>query len=221
MPDLIPGVGVVLVGAVLHVGNMVKLQIILDFPAGGGEQGADQPPLAGADAGEALETGAPDEMEEDGLSVVVGGVGGGDPVCTHGPRGLLQKGIPHPAGGLFQAQAQALCLPGDVSSTGDEPDGREGGLARGWVWATPVLHPALHKGLVPVGLGAPKMMVIVGGHQGEGTYRPQLVEPVEQTDGIRSAGDRTDHGTPRRQHIIFVYEPIHGTVRALIHNQYS
>jgi len=122
---------------------------------------------------------------------------------------------------LTDAQAQALCLPGDVSSAGDKPDGREGGLARGWVWATPVLHPALHKGLVPVGLGAPKMMVIVGGHQGEGTYRPQLVEPVEQTDGIRSAGDRTDHGTPRRQHIIFVYEPIHGTVRALIHNQYS
>ena len=74
---------------------------------GGGEQGADQAVPAGGDAGEAPEPGAPGEVEEDGLGVVVGGVGGGDQIGTRLLGGPAEKGIAQDAGGLFNARPGA------------------------------------------------------------------------------------------------------------------
>ena len=55
--------------------------------------------------------GAPDEMEQQGLGVVVGGVGGGDAVAAQALCRLAKEGVPHVPGGLLQPPA----LPGGLS----------------------------------------------------------------------------------------------------------
>ena len=64
MAHPVAGVGIVGIGAVLHMGNAVFGKIGLDLPPGGGEKGPDKLVEPGGDAGEPLEPAPPDQVEE-------------------------------------------------------------------------------------------------------------------------------------------------------------
>ncbi len=113
--DAVAGVVVVLVGAVLHVGQGVAAQVVLHLGAGGGEQGADDLLPFGEDAPQPPQAGAPGQVEQDGLHVVAGGVGGGDEVGPRLPGGLAEESIAHIPGGFLDARAPQAGLTGHVA----------------------------------------------------------------------------------------------------------
>ena len=107
MPDLIPGVGVVLLVPSSH-GEYGKAPDNPSISRRVVVSRGGPAPLAGADAGEALETGARMRWRRtvSALSSAVWAVAIRSAPTARAAS--LQKGIPRPAGGLFQAQAQAL-----------------------------------------------------------------------------------------------------------------
>ena len=96
----------------------------------------------------------PHQVEQQGLQVVVGAMGGGDASTAHGVRRLPQEFIAHLAGGLLHPQAPGPGLIGHVARTNDAGDVLPGA-------------PLRHKGGVPVGFGPAQVVVVVGGRHPE------------------------------------------------------
>ena len=191
--ELVPGVGGVGVGAVLHMGEGMGGQIGLHFHPSSGQKGPDEPPPPGADAGEPLEAAPPDEVEEHSLHVVVGGVGGGDAAGPHRFGGPLQKVIAQGPGGLLDAGAPAPGLGGHVPlphHTGDLP--------------VPAQVP--DEGGVPVGLRPPEPVVEVGGGEGKALLLRPAPEPVEEAHRVGPAGDGAEDVAPGGEHGVFPCE---------------
>ena len=200
----VPGVGGVGVGAVLHVGEGMLPQVGQDLGPGGGEKGPDQLPPPGADTSEALEAAAPDEVEEHGLHVVVGVVGGGDEASPQLFRRLFQKVIAQGPGGLLDTGPTALGLSGDIS----------GAHHAGHL---PLPAQLFHKGGVPVGLRPPETVIEMGGGEGKTLLRRLALEPVEEAHRVGAAGDGTEDMVPRGEHGVFPCEGL----SLVQHVQYS
>jgi hypothetical protein len=100
-----------LVGFVVAEGLIESGEVIEDVAAIEVEKGADdgggfgQLARAG-DAGEAGEASAAEDVEEDGLNLVVGGVGGGDVTSAELAGGYGEKVVAGLAGGGFEAVAR-------------------------------------------------------------------------------------------------------------------
>ena len=116
-------------------------------------------------AGKARHAGAPDQVEEDGLSVVVGVVGGVDlSVLPQFLRLPAEEAVPEHPGRLLQGEALPLRQSPDVAGAGDEGDVVGGA-------------PVPDESLVPVRLRSPEPVVEVGGrHFG----LPLPAPPVQQ-----------------------------------------
>ena len=84
----VAAVGRVGVGAVGHPGDALGGEPVLDLLPGHRQEGADDDAPAGGNAGQSVQSGAPDQVKEDGLSVVVSIVGGGDGLGPQGFGGL-------------------------------------------------------------------------------------------------------------------------------------
>ena len=78
------------------------------------------------------------------------------------------------------------------------PDAGGGGVERKRVG----LGQIGHKAGVIVGRLAPKLVVEVYHGEGDAVSGGQLAEDVEQTDGVRAAGNRNAHAVPGAQHAI-------------------
>jgi hypothetical protein len=115
MPHLVAAVSVVAVGAVLHVGDAVAAQIVLDDGAAGGEQRPMSLPPP-ADAGQAVKPGPPGQVEQQGLGVVVGVVGGGDAVAAQSAAVSSERRTAWPGGLLHPAPSRLAS-----SATGPDP----------------------------------------------------------------------------------------------------
>ena len=126
-------------------------------------------------------------MEQDGLHIVAGGVGGGDEAGPRLPGGLAEEGVAHIPGGLLNAGAPQAGLTGHIARAGVKGDGGEDGPVPLPVPAAAQLDKLLHKALVPVGLRPPEPVVVVGGGQAEAELFPQAVEDVEHGHRVRPA----------------------------------
>ena len=176
MPHPVTGKAVICVGAVVYVGQSVNAQVLLNGAARRGQQRANQIVPTGGDTGQTTQTAAPNEVEQDGLRVVIGVVGGGDHIRVHLTGRLTQKGVAHLPGGLLQPCLAPGGLPGHIAGADDQ---RHIGTAAG--------DKGTHKLLIPGRLRAAQIVVVVCGHQSEGVLGAQGVEPVEQTHGVRTA----------------------------------
>ena len=211
--DAVAGKAIIGVGAVLHVGEAVQAEIVLHLPAGGSEHGPHQISPPGGDARHALESGPPDKVEQQGLGVVVGGVGGGDAVAAQALGSLAQEGVPHVTGGLLQPPALPGGLTGHVAPAHRQLHGGQGvfpfrpGNALG---AAPSGRKVPDKGLVPVGLRPPEAVVVVGGNQVEAQDVPQQPQPVEQVHRVRPPGHGAQHPAPPGEHVVFHCKGIQG-----------
>ena len=136
------------------MGDAVLGQVGEHLRPGAGEQGAHDPVAAGRDAGQPMQPGAPHQMEQQGLQIVVGVMGGGDARTVQSLGALAEKIIAQLPGGLLHTQAAALSLRVHISLAHHEKD-----VAR--------CAPLGHKGRVPVGFRAPQVVVEVGGRNGK------------------------------------------------------
>ena len=131
---------------------------------------------------EPCRTRAPDEVQEHGLGVVPGVVGGADGEKAPVPGGFFQEGV--------------ACLPGRLLP-GEPPVPGQGGHVplpqeKG---DAPALAPVPDEVRVPAG-GRTQMVVKMGGGDGKVSLRGQ---EMQQTHGILPAGDRAEHPAPLRQ----------------------
>ena len=179
------------------MGQGVVGQIVLHLLAGGGQQGADERPPGRGDAPQPPQPGPPGQVEKQGLGVVVGGVGGGDPVGPRLPGRLAQKGVPHVPGGLLQAGPPGPGLAGHVAGAQKQGDGGENPPVGQPLGPAAQGHELFHEGGVPPGLLPPELVVIVGGGQGKAQPGPQAVQGVEQAHRVGPAGHGAQHGAPR------------------------
>jgi ribosomal protein S18 acetylase RimI-like enzyme len=132
------------------------------------------------DGAEALGPGAAKELHEDGLGLVVAGVGGEDGVGGAGGEELVEDLVAEGAGGLFEGLAGGGGVGGDVDAVEVEGD----------VEAAAEIGD---EGLVGVGLlGAEAVVDVDGGEAGaEGVAGRGVggMEGEEERDGVGTAGD--------------------------------
>ena len=121
----VSGVDVLPVGGILPPGKSPEAQIGLNFLPGGGEKGADNGSILGGHAAQPPQAGAAGQVEQDCLPVVIGRVGGGDPLGPRLPRRRLEKLIAHCPGGLLNAAAGLLGLGSHIAGSGEQRHRRE------------------------------------------------------------------------------------------------
>ena len=203
------------------MGQSVEAQIFLHLGPCGGEHGADQPLPHRADAGQPPQAAAPEQVEQDGLSIVIRGVGGGDQGSAQLCRGLPEEGVTHLPGGLLQASSQLSGLGSHVAPAHIEGDtGQLMSVHLGG--AAPLGDEAADECFVPPGFLPPQLMVVVGGSQTEPHPLPEQVQPVQEIHRVRPPGAGAQHRAPRRDHSVGLDEGVQPMERAgMGHGQYS
>ena len=131
-------------------------------------------------------------MHEHRLGVIAGVVGGGDAVGLELYGQLGEKAVAQGAGGLLDTHLAAPSLGPHVPGAQVEGNGV-------------LLTPGANEPLVPAALLAPELVVKVGGHHGD-ILPPG--EPVEQTHGISSPGDGTEHLGAGGEHMVLPRESL-------------
>ena len=189
------------------MGNFFLGQIDGDVDAGGGQQGTDQNASYRRNPCQSIQSGAPGQVEQEGLRVVIGIVGGGDLVGAQLLGGGGEKAVAHGAGGFLHPFALFLGLLGHVAPAHHQGD-------------APLLAPLDHEVLVPLGLLPPQLMVEVGGVEGEGPGFGQGLQHGEQGHGICAPGQGAEDGAPLGEHIILVGKSrrLGGQVNRVLHN---
>ena len=162
MTEAVSGGDVAAVALILHMGDGVGGGVVRQGLRRQRQEGPQQPGRVGTSAQrpglphppEPCRTRAPDEVQEHGLGVVPGVVGGKNSVKAAVFRRFLQKIIPQYPGSLLNGPPLPRRQGAGVSGAGDESD-------------APVRAEASDKGLVPVGGPAPQLVVEVGGGDGK------------------------------------------------------
>ncbi len=208
--DAVAGVIVVVIGAVLHVGQAPEAEVVLHLPAAGGEKGADDALPPGGDAPQAPQAGPPGQMEEDGFHIVIGGVGGGDEAGPRFRRRTAEKGVAHVPGSLLNAPPLDAGLSGHVAGVHVQGDGGEHAAVGQAVPPAAQVDKLVHKGGVPVGLLPPQLMVVVGGGQLEVQLGPQAVQDVEHGNGVRPPGHGAQHLGPGGDQVLLPNKVFNG-----------
>ena len=187
----------------MELSSIQAAQVVLHLLAGDGEQRADNAVPLGQDASQPPQTGAPGHVEENGLHIVAGGVGGGNQVRPRLPRRLTQKRVAHIPGGLLNAGSLEAGLGGHVAGARIERDGGEYTSVGQTALPAAQFCELLHKPLVPVGLRPPEPVVVVGGGQGKIQPGAQPVQSVEHSHRVRSAGHGAQHPGAGGDQVLF------------------
>ena len=185
----VAGEGEVGVGLVGLPGLVDGAQVGLDGTPIDGEERAEDAAFAagvqgeieeGEDAGKSFGPGAAEELHEDGLGLVVGGVGGGNGVDGAGGEQVAKGGVAEMAGGFLGGFGELFEAGGGVDAAEDEGNGE--GPAE-----------VLDELLVAIGGFAPEAVVHVdsGEAKAEGGFGEVVggVEEAEEGDGVRAAGE--------------------------------
>ena len=105
MADPVAAVSLVGIAQILPVRKAVFREILLDLPPRDAQQRAHDPPPLGRDTAETAQAAAAREVHEDRFGVVVGVMGGGDPVAAEDVGRPLQKGVAQLSGRRLDAEA--------------------------------------------------------------------------------------------------------------------
>jgi hypothetical protein len=182
--DLIASKGGVGVGGVFAPGLVDGVQEGFDFRAAGAKEGAEDFAFwqgnDGVDGAEAFSPGAAEEFHEDGLGLVIEGVGGEDAVDVAGGEEVGEEVVPGIAGGFLDAFACGGDAFGDVGVVEVEGDAEADA-------------EILDELLISVGFFAAEVVVDVD--SGE-AYAERVVfggvggvEGEEEGDGVCTTGD--------------------------------
>lgn len=171
----IAGVVEGVVGGVGAVPELVGADVVQDVLAGEGEDGPQDAPADGGDAGEAADAGAAGEVEEGGFGVVVGVVGDEDVVEFALEAGFLEPGVAEFAGGHLDADAAGGGVGPGVEFADAEGDAV--GVAE-----------AFDELLVHVGFFPAEVEVAVEGEEVE----VEVFAGVEEGDGVGAAAEGDD-----------------------------
>ena len=190
MTDTVAGVGRVGVGGVLAPGLVAGAEEGFNLGAARGKQGAKD--LSGAlvrkidlddgmDGAKSLGPGSAKELHQDGLGLIVEGVGGEDGVGVAGGKKGAEEGVACLAGGFFDGFAVLGGAGGDVAAMDVE-------------WDVELDAEVLDKGEIGVGLsGLADAMVNVncGEPDAERVARRSVgfVQGEQERDGIGASGD--------------------------------
>ena len=154
MPEAVAPIVIREIAAVLHKGDLLRPEIGEDLLPGTAQQRAAQLPAHRRDTGKSGASRAADQVQKQGLGIVVGIVGGGDHVAVQALRFPVQKGIAQRPGGFLQAQAILFGTGRNVSVLH-----RTGNV----VFLTPIPN----KGGVPKGFLPPDAVLVMGGKNRE------------------------------------------------------
>ena len=134
-------------------------------------------------------------MEEQGLGVVVGVVGGGDDAVVEPVSHLVEPVVAQLPPGLLQSQTVRLCIIGHIDLDGMERD-------------VPRLALSADKFRVRIGLGA-DAVVKVAGVQLKAQPCGLTGQKVEQAHGVHPAADAAQHRSPGGEHGVFLGQRHH------------
>ncbi len=185
VPDAVAGVSVRCVRAVVHVRNAVCRQIRLRFRARCVQHRAQQLAALRRDTGQAAQTAAAREVEQQRLGVVVRRVRRCDPVIAVRSRAVGQKRIaqlPRSALRAHSAHGRNVTAPGVKRHV--QP-----------------LTLRAHERLVPVALRTAQRVVEVRTAHREAALRRQLRHPVQEVHGVHAAGHGAQHTRARGDRI--------------------
>ena len=185
VPDAVAGVSVRCVRAVVHVRNAMRRQIRLRFRARRIQHRAQELAALRRDTGQAAQTAAACEVEQQRLGVVVRRVRRCDPVIAMCSRAVGQKRIaqlPRSALRAHAAHGRNIAAPGVK-------------------WYAQMCTLRAHERLVAVALRAAQAMVEVRTADREAALRCQLRHPVQEIHGVHPAGHGTQHARTGRDRI--------------------
>ena len=192
------------VGGVLPPGQPAGVEKVDQLRLAQAQQGPDQIAGPRPHAADALGTGAPGQVHQHGLGLVVQVVSQGDHVRAHLRLDGPQPTVAQPPGAGLQAFAGAPCLTGHVHAGFMEGDGEP-----------PAQVPA--EGRVPGAL-RPDGVIHVGGEQLKVQGAPRFGQHRRQRHGVRPAGQRDQHPPTPQAGQIRRRVPSHHT--SLHHNRY-
>lgn len=175
------------IGDVLDMEEAVARGIGLDVGPGEGQQGTHDVALDGEDAVEAGETGATEEVEEEGLGRVVAMVGGEDGSIAVAAEKPAEIGIAQPAGGILDGEMVA----GGKALGGELGDMDGDTVLRG---------QGTDKALVAVAVARAEMEVAMGDGKGEAGRMHEMGED----DGVDSATNGKQHLLPRGEEVLLL-----------------
>ena len=186
VPQDVPGGRVLLIRLVLHMGDLILFGIVRQhLPGDPQKRPADIPPHLG-DPGKAGGPGAPDQIQQHGLGVVVGVMGGEDGRKALPPSGLFQESIAQLPGSLLQRKVRRLHQRPGISRSGKAGDPPGGA-------------PVFHKPLVPVRKLAPQAVIEMGGRSRKAVGPTPGIQEMQQAHGVQPAGNGAQHSSPRRK----------------------
>ena len=169
--DAVAAVVVALIAAVLYMGDSVFFQIILNLFAGDAQQGADDLPPAGWDPAQSQGAGAPGQVQQHRLHIVIPVMGGGNIIAVIRLCRLLQETVAQHPGRFLQAHSLFPGISRRVPMAGDA------GHAM-------LPAPVLYKIGIPQGLLPPDAVLKMSGHH----IPAPAVQQVQQAHGVRPAG---------------------------------
>ena len=202
-PQAVAGIVGVQIRLVGDVGQVMRRDIGVDSGAGRVQQGADDALPHRWNAGKPLGAGAPQQLQQHRLRLILPVVGGGDEGRADGRGGAAQEFIAGAAACLLHGQAP--CIAQDVHVhlfrvKGDIP------LAA---------QPA-HQLLVPLRRGAHAVVQVGGGH-GKAPLLSQTPQVVQQAHGVPPSGyGAQDRPAGRREHAEALH-PRRGVHHGLTH----
>jgi hypothetical protein len=162
------------VGRVFAPSLAAKAEIRAQLVAAEFEQGAEDYPGFGVNAGKPGKAGAPQNVGEDGFGLVVGRVGDGNVVEMSGAGEAFEEGVASAAGSVFKIGALAPGLPFDVFVRDEKRKIMAGGK-RG------------HKFFVGLGGAAAQFVIEVGDGKDDAERFAEFEEKKEQSHGIGPA----------------------------------
>jgi hypothetical protein len=162
------------VGRVFAPSLAAKAEVRAQLVAAEFEQGAEDHPGFGVNAGEPGKAGAPKNVGEDGFGLVVGSVGDGDVVETSGAGEAFEEGVAGAAGSVFKIGVLAPGLAFDVFVRDEKRKIMAGGK-RG------------HKSFVGVGGAAAQFVIEVGDGKDDAERFTEFEEKKKQSHGIGPA----------------------------------
>ena len=177
VPQHIAGSVIQCVGLILYKGDVVFGCICFQLCTGHLQEGAENMLPVSRDSGQSLQSGAPKQVQQHGLRMIVCVMGRQNGNTSLLKTGFLQKPVAQNTGSFLQRKAFLFRISAGIPAAADAGD-------------FPLCADLLHKRFVPIRSFASQMMIEVGGNDFHAVCLSPCVEKMQQAHGVPSAGHR-------------------------------
>jgi hypothetical protein len=120
MPDPVSGIPEILVRFVVNPRLAGGNEVLPQVCARDVEEGADQHPVARIDSAKTRQSGAPNELQQERLRLIVPRVPDRNPGCPGFCRSTVEEGVPHAARALLDGESLLRSIGSDVHRVDDD-----------------------------------------------------------------------------------------------------